>query len=105
MSVDELPDSIKIKPSQRHAGYVYIMAFHETVSPEMALKIAAEIIRVANEAKAKTETLSFAAPIVDDDDPREVEARVRRYGSTMHAKDSEEYERIKPLYRPGQDGA
>lgn len=28
---------------------------------------------------------------------REAEARVKRYGSTMHAKDIEEYERIKPL--------
>lgn len=30
----------------------------------------------------------------------EAEARLQRYGSTMHAKDSEEYERIKPLVRP-----
>lgn len=33
----------------------------------------------------------------DEDDPREVEARLQRYGSTMHAADSAEYERIKPL--------
>lgn len=34
---------------------------------------------------------------VDDWEAREAEARVKRYGSTMHAKDIEEYERIKPL--------
>lgn len=39
------------------------------------------------------------AAVLMDDDPREAEARVQRYGSTMHAKDWEEYERIKPLVR------
>lgn len=33
----------------------------------------------------------------DSWEAREAEARLQRYGSTMHAKDSEEYERIKPL--------
>lgn len=36
---------------------------------------------------------------VYDDDPAEVEARVRRYGSTMSAQDAEEYARIRPLVR------
>lgn len=33
----------------------------------------------------------------DNWEAREAEARLQRYGSTMHAKDIEEYERIKPL--------
>jgi hypothetical protein len=33
------------------------------------------------------------------DSPEEQEARLQRYGSTMHASDWEEYERIKPLVR------
>jgi hypothetical protein len=51
---DELPESVKISASQRHPGFVYIMVFHETVTPETALQIAKEIERVANEAKDKT---------------------------------------------------
>ncbi len=37
-------------------------------------------------------------------DEIEAEARVKRYGSTMHATDSAEYERIKPLVRKPSGG-
>lgn len=42
--------------------------------------------------------VAFDGPLPESDwETREAEARVRRYGSTMHAKDIEEYDRIKPL--------